>query len=140
MHTQKTVLFVMDLVFKDEKTKVEAKCKGIRESTALAGSFLGGAVGGASLMAIPIDNWRFSALGALFFLLLCAHDFVYHAAMADVRKEAASSQKAAFKAVRGTFSRGDSFKSSPKKQSSFGAAGGAPLTELVARRAVTSDL
>ena len=140
MHTQKTVLFVMDLVFKDEKTKVDAKCKGIRESTALAGSFLGGAVGGASLMAIPIDNWRFSALGALFFLLLCAHDFVYHAAMADVRKEAASSQKAAFKAVRGTFSRGDSFKGSPKKQSSFGAAGGAPLTELVAKRAVTSDL
>ena len=148
MHTQKTVLFVMDLVFKDEKTKVDVKCKGIRESTALAGSFLGGAVGGASLMAIPIDNWRFSALGALFFLLLCAHDFVYHAAMADVRKEAASSQKAAFKAVRGTFSRGDSFnlkkvpsfKGSPKKQSSFGAAGGAPLTELVAKRAVTSDL
>ena len=70
MHTQKTVLFVMDLVFKDEKTKVDVKCKGIRESTALAGSFLGGAVGGASLMAIPIDNWRFSALGALFFLLL----------------------------------------------------------------------
>lgn len=148
VHTQKTVLFVMDLVFKDEKTKVDAKCKGIRESTALAGSFLGGAVGGASLMAIPIDNWRFSALGALFFLLLCAHDFVYHAAMADVRKEAASSQKAAFKAVRGTFSRGDSFnlkklpsfKESPKKQSSFGAAGGAPLTELVAKRAVTSDL
>ena len=140
VHTQKTVLFVMDLVFKDEKTKVDVKCKGIRESTALAGSFLGGAVGGASLMAIPIDNWRFSALGALFFLLLCAHDFVYHAAMADVRKEAASSQKAAFKAVRGTFSRGDSFKGSPKKQSSFGAAGGAPLTELVAKRAVTSDL
>ncbi len=50
--------------------------------------------------------------------------------------------------VRGTFSRGDSFnlkkipsfKESPKKQSSFGAAGGAPLTELVAKRAVTSDL
>ena len=50
--------------------------------------------------------------------------------------------------VRGTFSRGDSFnlkkipsfKGSPKKQSSFGAAGGAPLTELVAKRAVTSDL
>ena len=50
--------------------------------------------------------------------------------------------------MRGTFSRGDSFnlkkipsfKGSPKKQSSFGAAGGAPLTELVAKRAVTSDL
>ena len=147
IHTQKMVLTLMDLFFEAEFP--DAKCKGLRETTALVASFAGGAAGGAASMAIPIDNWRFSALGALFFLLLCAHDFVYHAAMADIKLEAAlqkaDARAAVVKAARATFSGGSKSAVNSGQLETPSASGQLPTpegfgtVELVSLRARSDD-